>query len=64
MLPTDTLPTDSLLLLSFVNTKLRDYYPTLESLCAAYGVGMGELCKRISYVNYFYDAKTNQFKQS
>lgn len=34
----NTLPKDPVMLLSFVNTQLRDHYPSLEEFAAAYQV--------------------------
>ena len=33
-----TLPKDPVMLLSFVNLKLRDKYPSLEDFCADYNI--------------------------
>ena len=33
-----TLPKDPVMLLSFVNLKLRDEYPSLEDFCADYNI--------------------------
>jgi len=35
------LPKDAVILLSFVNTKLRDFYPSLDEFCKAAGVERG-----------------------
>ena len=39
----ETIPKDPVMLMSFVNMKLRDEYRTLEDLCAAYGLQESEL---------------------
>ena len=44
------LPSDPIMLLSVVNLKLRDFYPSLDALCEA-----------LSAVGYAYDAARNQF---
>ena len=36
------IPEDPVILLSFVNTKLRDEYPSLDELCASLGGEPGE----------------------
>ena len=55
------IPKDPVILLSFVNTKLRDEYPSLEELCAALDLDASELAARLDGLNYHYDARTNQF---
>ena len=39
------LPQDPIILLSYVNTQLRDHYATLEEFCAAMGADQAELEK-------------------
>ena len=36
------IPEDPVILLSFVNTKLRDEYPNLDELCASLGENRAE----------------------
>ena len=55
------LPKDPVMLLSFVNTQLRDFYPTLESLCDNFHINADELKQKLSGIDYEYDAKQNQF---
>lgn len=57
----ETLPNDPMLLLSVVNTKLRDYYPNLEALCDDLHTGQEELEEKLDAVDYHYDRKVNQF---
>ena len=57
-----SLPKDPVMLLSVVNTKLRDYYPNLEELAEAEGVALEEIVVKLSSINYVYDATHNQFK--
>ena len=49
------------MLLSFVNLKLRDYYSSLEELCAALSLDREELCRTLANAEYEYDPRTNQF---
>ena len=51
------LPRDPVMLLSVVNTKLRDYYSTLDVLCEDMQVDKQEL----EMIDYTYDAGSNQF---
>ena len=55
------LPTDPLMLLSVVNTKLRDYYSTLDVLCEDMQVDKQELIGKLEMIDYTYDAGSNQF---
>ena len=55
------LPKDPVMLLSVVNTKLRDEFSSLEELCAAYGVSVDDITSKLLGMDYSYDTKTNQF---
>ncbi|MCR5097345.1 MAG: DUF4250 domain-containing protein, partial [Lachnospiraceae bacterium] len=55
------LPKDPVMLLSVVNTKLRDEYSSLTELCAAYSIPDTEITEKLKSINYTYDTKTNQF---
>ena len=56
------LPKDPIILLSTVNTKLRDYHDTLEDLALSHDTTAESIADQLSKVNYFYDADLNQFK--
>ena len=55
------LPADPMILLSVVNTRLRDLYPSLEELCRAEDVSPQELEQRLSAVGFRYDPAQNRF---
>lgn len=55
------IPSDPIMLLSFVNLKLRDYYGSLDALCDDLDVPQAEITDRLAAVNYHYDAEKNQF---
>ena len=55
------IPKDPVMLLSYVNTQLRDYYDSLEALCTCRGLKQKELVEKMESIDYFYDEKTNQF---
>lgn len=55
------LPKDPMMLMSYVNTKLRDYYPTLDALCEDMGVDREELKKQLGVVGFEYNPTTNKF---
>lgn len=56
------LPNDPIMLLSVVNMKLRDSYPSLEALCEDTEISPEELMSRLKAVGYEYNKETNQFK--
>lgn len=55
------LPGDPVILLSVINTKLRDYYPSLDALCDDMHIDRKELSDRLDLIDYAYDAGRNQF---
>lgn len=55
------LPKDSVILLSFVNTKLRDEYSSLDDLCAALDADAADISGTLAALDYHYDAAHNQF---
>ena len=55
------LPQDPMILLSYVNTQLRDHYASLEELCSSEGVDCEEIVKKLRDVDYEYDPETNSF---
>ena len=56
-----SLPNDPVMLLSVVNTKLRDFYPNLEELAAAEGTTAEEIREKLTMINYTYDKERNSF---
>lgn len=55
------IPSDPIMLLSFINLKLRDYYGSLGALCEDMDVSETEIVEKLASVNYRYDAEKNQF---
>ena len=56
------LPKDPVMLLSFVNTQLRDNDSGLKELAAAYDIDEKELFDKLAQIDYKYDETVNQFK--
>ncbi|MBU5627316.1 DUF4250 domain-containing protein [Oscillibacter sp. MSJ-2] len=54
-------PRDPAILLSFVNAKLRDYYDSLEELCAALDADQSSVTASLAAIDYYYDPARNQF---
>ena len=55
------MPKDPVMLLSYVNTQLRDFYPTFDEMCAALDVPKEQIVKTLEQIEYVYDAQKNQF---
>ena len=55
------LPQDTFILLSTINTWLRDEYDSIDSLCEDKGVERIEIEKKLSQIGYVYDANLNRF---
>lgn len=55
------MPKDPVMLLSYVNTQLRDFYPSLSDLCEDKGVCQSDLEQKLDMIDYAYDAGLNQF---
>ena len=55
------LPNDPVMLLGVVNTKLRDFYGSLEEMCKDMQISREELTEKLASVDYEYDEQRNQF---
>jgi biotin operon repressor len=58
------IPQDPVMLLSFLNMKLRDNYSSLENLADDLDIGSDELDniqKKLETIGYKYDKQRNQF---
>jgi hypothetical protein len=55
------IPNDPVILLSYINTQLRDFYPSLEDFCKSVSVDELLLRKKLLSIDYEYDAARNQF---
>ena len=56
------LPKDPMVLLSYVNTRLRDDYPSLDTLCEDLDLSRTELEQALQAVGFDYDAEQNRFR--
>ena len=54
-------PNDPIMLLSFVNMKLRDQYTSLDALCEDMDASKEEIIAKLAEVGYEYDKETNRF---
>ena len=55
------LPKDPMILYSVLNTKLRDFYPSLDALCEDLDEDKTELLAAMAAVGFRYDASRNAF---
>lgn len=55
------LPKDPVILLSVINTKLRDYYRNLDELCEDMNVSAQEIMDKLEGIDYVYDESQNRF---
>lgn len=55
------IPNDPVMLLSYVNTQLRDYYSSLDALCEDKGIGKEKLVEKMKSIEYVYEVDRNQF---
>lgn len=56
-----SLPSDPFILLSYVNTKLRDNYNDLNEFCSNENISISELKDKLSAVGFEYDENLNRF---
>ena len=54
-----SLPQDDYILLSYVNTKLRDEYSCLKEFCTAEGAEPLLVVEKLKGIGYFYDKDAN-----
>lgn len=57
------IPKDPVLLLSFLNLKLRDFYKSLDDLCEDMDVERQEIVDKLGGIGYHYDNEKNAFVQ-
>jgi len=56
------LPKDPMILLSWLNTHLRDEYDSLDALCEDLDLDRAELEEKLAAVGFSYDAGQNRFR--
>ncbi|MGN0491669.1 DUF4250 domain-containing protein [Ruminococcus sp.] len=56
-----SIPTDPAILLSYINTQLRDNYPSFEELTKSLSVDENEIRTKLSSIGYEYSAELNRF---
>ena len=56
------MPKDPVMLLGYINLKLRDFYPSLEAFCEDTGEDMENIVEKLGGIGYYYDAEGNRFR--
>ena len=54
-------PKDPIMLMSWVNMKLRDFYPSLETMCEDLEIPLDELVEKLSAAGFEYNGQLNKF---
>jgi hypothetical protein len=55
------LPKDPVMLLSFVNTQLRDFYSSLDEFCAVCCCDKEKVVETLGSIDYQYEETLNKF---
>ena len=56
------IPNDPMMLLSFINMKLRDDYDSLDELCRSLDIDKEKIKAKLGSIGYTYNREINQFK--
>ena len=57
----ENIPSDPMMLLSFLNMKLRDFYSNLDELCNALDLDKEEIVKKMADAGFEYNETQNKF---
>ena len=57
------IPQDPFILLSFINTKLRDEYKSIDDLCKSLNINRMQLESDLASIDYTYTKEQNRFTQ-
>ena len=55
------IPNDPVMLLSYINTQLRDFYTNLDELCKTLDIDRDELENKLATIDYRYNSEMNKF---
>ena len=56
------IPQDPVMLLSYINTQLRDNYRDLDDLCDRLDVSKADIQEKLGKIGYSYKEELHQFK--
>ena len=56
-----SIPQEPVILLSYINTQLRDFYPSLKELARSLDVSEQEIKDKLATINYTYKKSKNRF---
>ncbi len=57
-----SIPNNPAILLSYINTKLRDEFSSLDELCKSLCISKSDIEKKLASIGYVYSEETNSFK--
>lgn len=57
----ENIPSDPMMLLSFLNMKLRDFYSNLDELCNDLDLDKDEIIKKMAEAGFEYNESQNKF---
>lgn len=57
----NSIPNDPVMLLSYLNTQLRDFYPSLEECCKSLSLEQDAVQKRLEQIGFHYHPADNRF---
>lgn len=55
------LPNDPMILLSYINTQLRDNFSSLDEFCQSLGVERADIEAKLNTIDYSYNPALNKF---
>lgn len=56
------IPKDPVMLYSYLNTKLRDFYSSFDTLCEDMDLNKEEILTKLSAMGFEYDEEMNRFR--
>ena len=56
-----SLPKDPIMLVSYINTQLRDNYSSFDDLCVSLDVDKNEIIEKLNSIEYKYNEELNKF---
>lgn len=57
----NNIPKDPVMLLSYLNTQLRDFYSSLEECCHSLNLDQNTIENTLAQIDYHYHSEKNQF---